>query len=147
MIIKTFDAFTRMSFLNINRITKFLHQHLENSDDTASAIRKSLLYSAKEIPSLGGYVFVMEEEDIIIGATVINKTGMSGYQSENLLAYVAVHKEHRNKGVATQLIDKAIPYCNGNITLHINKENNAINLFEKKGFTSNKIQMTLHKIK
>jgi ribosomal protein S18 acetylase RimI-like enzyme len=136
-----------MSFLNINRITKFLHQHLENSDDSLSAIRKSLLYSAKEIPSLGGYVFVMEEKEIIIGATVINKTGMSGYQSENLLAYVAVHKDYRNKGIATKLIDKAIPYCNGNITLHINKENNAINLFEKKGFTSEKIQMTLHKIK
>jgi len=63
------------------------------------------------------------------------------------MAYLAVHKEPRDKGVATQLIDKAIPYCNGNITLNINKENNAINLFEKKGFTSNKIQMTLHKIK
>lgn len=147
MHIKTFDAFTRMSFLNINRITNFLHKHLEDSDESANAIRKSLLYSAKEIPGLGGYVFVMEEKDIIIGATVINKTGMSEYQSENLLAYVAVHKEHRNKGIATKLIEKAIPYCTGNITLNINKENNAINLFEKKGFTSEKIQMTLDKIK
>jgi len=48
------------------------------------------------------------------------------------MAYLAVHKEPRDKGVATQLIDKAIPYCNGNITLNINKENNAIKLFKKK---------------
>jgi GNAT superfamily N-acetyltransferase len=136
-----------MSFLNINRITKFLHQHLEDSEDSKSAIRKSLMYAAKEIPSLGGYVFVMEEEDKTIGAIVINKTGMSGYQSENLLAYLAVHKEYRNKGIATKLIDEAIPYCKGNITLNINNDSNAINLFEKKGFTSKKIQMTLHKIK
>jgi ribosomal-protein-alanine N-acetyltransferase len=65
MIIKTFDAFTRISFLNINKITKFLHQYLEDFDDAASAARKSLLYAAKEIPSLGGYIFVMEEKDII----------------------------------------------------------------------------------
>ncbi len=144
-MIKTFDAFTRMSFLNINRITKFLYEHLKEPKDNKSAIRKSLLYAAKEIPSLGGYAFVMEEKDKILGALVINKTGMSEYQSENLLVYLAVHKDHRNKGIATKLLNEAIRYCNGNITLTIQKESNAISLFKKIGFDSNKIQMTLSK--
>ncbi|AUC83956.1 GNAT family N-acetyltransferase [Polaribacter sp. ALD11] len=145
MVITTFDAYTRLSFLNIDKITNFIHQHLEKNRDDKSAIRKSLLYAAKEIPSLGGYAFVMEKDDEIIGATIINKTGMSEYQSENLLAYLAVHKEFRNKGVATKLLNEAIDYCNGNITLNINKKNDAIGLFEKNGFESKKIQMTLHK--
>jgi GNAT superfamily N-acetyltransferase len=146
MIIKTFDAFNRMSFLVIDRITNFLHLHLEDCKDNKKAIRQSLLYAAKEIPSLGGYTFITKEEDIIVGVVVINKTGMKEYQSENLLVYLAVHKDFRNKGIATKLLKEAISYCNGNITLQISKENNnAIKVFEKNGFTSKKIQMTLRK--
>lgn len=70
----TFYAYKRLSFLYINKIIIFLHQHLENSEGNKSALKKSLLYAAKEIPSLGGYAFVMEEDDEIIGATMINKT-------------------------------------------------------------------------
>jgi ribosomal protein S18 acetylase RimI-like enzyme len=145
MIIKTFDAFTRLSYLNINTITHFLHAHLETCKDSKKAIRKSLLYAAKEIPSLGGYVFVIEEKDKIIGAVIINKTGMSEYQSENFLVYLAVHQEFRNKGVASKLIKKSINYCNGNISLNVAKENSAIRLFEKKGFKQEKVQMVLNK--
>lgn len=145
MIITTFDAYTRLSFLNIDKITNFLDQHLDKRKDDKSAIRKSLLYAAKEISGLGGYAFIIEKKDQIIGATVINKTGMSEYQSENLLVYLVVHKEFRNLGIATKLLNEAINYCNGNITLNINKKNDAIELFEKNGFESKKIQMTLHK--
>jgi ribosomal protein S18 acetylase RimI-like enzyme len=146
MIIKTFDAFTRMSFITIDRITNFLHQHLDNCEDDKSAIRQALLYAAKEITSLGGYTFILEEKDEIFGAIVMNKTGMREYQSENLLVYLAVHKDFREEGIAAKLLEEAISYCNGNITLQIDKDNmNAIEVFEKSGFTSKKIQMTLRK--
>lgn len=145
MIINTFDAFTRMSFIHTNSITNFLYKHLNEPKDNKSAIRKSLLYAAKEIPSLGGCVFVMKEKDQILGSLVINKTGMSEYQSENLLTYLVVHKDFRNKGIATKLLQESINYCNGNITLNIRKENTAIKLFKKNGFTFKKIQMTLYK--
>ncbi|QXP64189.1 MULTISPECIES: GNAT family N-acetyltransferase [unclassified Polaribacter] len=146
MMIKTFDAFTRMSYININKISKFLHKHLEDDcKEDKSAIRKSLLYAAKETSNLGGYAFVIEEKDKIIGAIVVNKTGMSEYQSENLITYLAVHKEYREQKIATKLIKEATKYCNGNLSLNINKNNNAIELFKKNGFVSQKIQMTLHK--
>ncbi|TXD50864.1 MULTISPECIES: GNAT family N-acetyltransferase [unclassified Polaribacter] len=146
MIIKTFDAFNRMSYLVIDRITNFLHLHLEDCKDHKNAIRQSLLYAAKEIPSLGGYTFITKEKDIIVGALVMNKTGMKEYQSENLLVYLAVHKEYRKNGIASKLLKEAIEYCNGNITLQIDKENeDAIKVFEKSGFTSKKIQMTFRK--
>jgi GNAT superfamily N-acetyltransferase len=146
MIIKTFDAFNRMSYLVIDRITNFLYLHLEDCKDNKKAIRQSLMYAAKEITSLGGYTFITKKEGIIIGAVVINKTGMKEYQSENLLVYLAVHKDFRKQGIATKLIEEAIRYCDGNMTLQIDKENNAaIKVFEKNGFTSKKIQMTLRK--
>ena len=145
MTIEIFDAFNRMSFLHINRITNFLHEHLEENRDSKNAIQKSLKYAAKEITSLGGYAFVIKNKDEIIGAAVVNNTGMSQYQSENLMTYLAVHKNYRKKGIATKLINTIISYCNGNITLHIHKENNAIELFKKNGFASEKIEMTLRK--
>tara|TARA_B110000240_G_C13511549_1_gene459773 strand:- start:5397 stop:5708 length:312 start_codon:yes stop_codon:yes gene_type:complete len=100
MIIKTFDAFNRISFLVIDRITNFLQLHLVNCTDNKKAIRQSLLYAAKEITSLGGYTFITKEKGIIVGAIVINKTGMKDYQSENLLVYLAVHKDFRKQGIA-----------------------------------------------
>ncbi|WP_051605758.1 GNAT family N-acetyltransferase [Polaribacter sp. Hel_I_88] len=145
MTIEIFDAFNRMSFLNITRITNFLYEHLEDCKDPKNVIRTSLKYAAKEITSLGGYAFVMKKNDEIIGVIVINKTGMSQYQSENLMTYLAIHKNYRNQGFATKLIHKTVEYCQGNITLNIKKENNAIKLFEKNGFKSKKIEMTLHK--
>ncbi len=145
MTIKTFDAFNRMSFLTINRITKFLHQHIEDPEENKSAIRQSLLYAAKEIPGLGGFTFITKDKGMIVGAVVVNKTGMKEYYAENLLVYVVVHKEYRNNGIATKLLNEAINYCNGNITLNIQQDNSAIALFEKNGFTTKKIQMTLHK--
>ena len=145
MIIKTFDSFTRMSYLNINKISKFLHEHLEGCKNEKSAIRKSLLYAAKETSILGGYAFIIEEKDNIIGAIIINKTGMNAYESENLITYLAVHKDYRKQKIATKLIKKATNYCNGNLSLNIDKNNNAIELFRKNGFESKKIQMTLHK--
>lgn len=145
MKIKIFDAFHRMSFLTINRITKFLEQHLEDCNDNKNAIRQSLLYAAKEIPSLGGYTFIAKEDGIIVGAIVVNKTGMKEYHPENLLVYLAVHKEYRNKGIATKLLKEATKYCNGNFSLRVHKKSTAVSIFEKNGFTSEKIQMTLKK--
>ena len=144
-MIKTFDSFTRMSYININKISNFLHEHLEGCKNEKGAIRKSLLYAAKETSNLGGYAFIIEEKENIIGAIVVNKTGMSEYQSENLITYLAVHKDFREQKVATKLIKEAANYCNGNLSLNINKDNDAIELFEKNGFVSKKIQMTLHK--
>src|SRR5690606_34890696 len=131
--IKTYDAFSRLSIFDINRVANFLFQNFDKFRDSKSAIRKSLMYAAKEIPGLGGYVFVLEENDEILGAVVVNRTGMNEYLSENILVYVAVKRECRGKGLGKKLIEHTIKYCKGDIAIHINKENPAINLFKDKG--------------
>ena len=123
MTIKTFDAFSRLSFIDINRITNFLFENSEELRDTKTAIRKSIRYAAKEIPSLGGYVFVIDYKDEILGAAVVNKTGMNEYLSENILVYLAVKQGFRRKGIAKKLIKHTIKYCKGDIAIHINKDN------------------------
>ncbi|NJX15597.1 GNAT family N-acetyltransferase [Tamlana crocina] len=145
MTIKTYDAFSRLSIFDINRVTNFLFQNFDQFRDSKSAIRKSLMYAAKEIPGLGGYVFVMEDKDEILGAVVVNRTGMNEYLSENILVYVAVKKELRGKGLGKKLIEHTIKYCKGDIAIHINKENPAINLFKDKGFKARNIEMRLER--
>ncbi len=103
------------------------------------------MYAAKEIPGLGGYVFVLEENDEILGAVVVNRTGMNEYLSENILVYVAVKRECRGKGLGKKLIEHTIKYCKGDIAIHINKENPAINLFKDKGFKARNIEMRLER--
>lgn len=145
MTIKTYDAFSRLSIFDINRVTNFLFHNFDQFRDSKSAIRKSLMYAAKEIPGLGGYVFVLEEGDEILGAVVVNRTGMNEYLSENILVYVAVKKELRRKGLGKKLIEHTIKYCKGDIAIHINQENPAINLFKGKGFKARNIEMRLER--
>ncbi|MEL0456109.1 GNAT family N-acetyltransferase [Flavobacteriaceae bacterium SZ-1-7] len=143
MTIKTYDAFSRLSIININRIANFLFQNFDQFRDSKSAIRKSLMYAAKEIPGLGGYVFVLEHKDEIVGAVVVNRTGMNEYLSENILVYVVVKKEFRGKGIGKKLIEHTIDYCKGDIAIHINKDNPAVNMFKNKGFKARNIEMRL----
>ncbi|KJD31336.1 hypothetical protein PK35_14570 [Tamlana nanhaiensis] len=143
MTIKTFDAFSKLSFNNINRLTNFLYTYSGDFRDTRRAIKKSILYATKEISGLGGYVFVIEKNNEIIGAIVINKTGMNEYIPENILVYIAVKAEERGKGVGECLLKHAKRYCKGDIAIHINAKNPAIKLFEKQGFEKRNIEMRL----
>jgi GNAT superfamily N-acetyltransferase len=143
MAIKTFDAFTRLSINDINRITNFLYTYSGAFRDSKNAIRKSILYAAKEISGLGGYVFIKEVKNEILGAIVVNRTGMNEYLSDNILVYIAVKEGERGKGVGKELIEHTKSYCSGDIAVHININNPAIKLFEKQGFKSRNIEMRL----
>jgi GNAT superfamily N-acetyltransferase len=143
MTIKTFDAFSRLSIIDINRITNFLFEYSDDARDTKNAIRKSILYAAKEVPGLGGYVFVMEHHNKILGAAVVNRTGMSEYIPENILVYIAVKTAFREKGIAKELIKHTIKYCDGDISIYVNKNNPVVKLFENQDFKPRNMEMRL----
>ncbi|WP_445736469.1 GNAT family N-acetyltransferase [Mariniflexile sp.] len=143
MTIKTFDAYSRLSIIDINRLTNFLYEHSGDFRDAKSAIRKSLLYANKDIAGLGGFVFVLEHQNEIRGVLVVNKTGMNEYIPENILVYLAVNKSYKEKDVAKKLIDYTVAYCKGDMALYVNKENPALSFFEENGFKSRNIEMRL----
>ncbi|MBJ6368310.1 GNAT family N-acetyltransferase [Snuella sedimenti] len=143
MTIKTFDAYSKLSIIEINRLTNFLHEHSGEFRDSKRAIKKSLQYAIKDIAGLGGYVFTIENQSEILGAVVVNKTGMDEYIPENILVYIAVNKAYRGYGIAKTLIDYTLKYCKGDITLYINKNNPVVGLFEEKGFKKRNIEMRL----
>lgn len=139
----TTKTFNSVSSLEIEKLTQFLYQNLDQYGDTKSAIRKAIEYAAKERSGLGGYIFTIENDKEILGAVVVNKTGMDEYIPENILVYIAVHKSYRGEGLGKKLMEYTIENCKGDIALHVEADNPARYLYEKFGFKNPYLEMRL----
>jgi ribosomal protein S18 acetylase RimI-like enzyme len=113
-----------------------LHDMLVPFEDTVPEIKNGLDYALDTGGSRGGFILAAMEEDRLAGALVMLNTNMSGYVPENLLLYVAVDSDLRGRGIGTQLIEKAIERCRGNVKLHVEYDNPAKKLYERIGFVS-----------
>jgi ribosomal protein S18 acetylase RimI-like enzyme len=121
------------------RIVDFLHKHLEEYGDPKEDIQSCLNY----VHDRGGFVLLGIVEDEIIGAVIVNETGMSKFIPENILVYIAMDKAHRGKGYGKELMRNAIKLCKGDIALHVEPNNPAKFLYEKLGFTNKYLEMRL----
>lgn len=142
---KVFNAIDKPTINEKLQIVDFLHTHLGEYGDKKKDIQKAIDYSVKEFISFGGFVMLLKDDDKIIAATVINKTGMGGYIPENILVYIATHKEYRGQGLGKTLMKKAIESTKGDIALHVEANNPAKHLYEKMGFTNPYLEMRLKK--
>lgn len=143
MQIKIYNSYNKISTLTIEKTVNFLFEHLGKYGDTRPAIRKAIEYAAKERTGMGGYVITLESDDRLIGAVVINKTGMDEYIPENILVYIAVHSEYRGKGFGKILMDNVLEVCKGDIALHVESDNPARRLYESYGFKNPYLEMRL----
>jgi ribosomal protein S18 acetylase RimI-like enzyme len=121
------------------RIASFLFEHLDEFGDKLTDILKCLDYVFH--PDKGGRIVVALENGEIKGAVVLNNTGMSGYIPENILVYIAVHRDQRGKGLGRILMQQAIDVSPGSIALHVEPDNPAVHLYRKIGFTSKYLEM------
>ncbi len=128
-----------------SQIVDFLYSNLEQYGDSKSAIEKAIDYSLGENNSLGGFTMLLYDNQILKGVVVINQTGMGGYIPENILVYIATHKDYRGEGLGKKLMEKVITETQGDIALHVEHNNPAIKLYEKFGFTNPYLEMRLKK--
>lgn len=127
-------------------IINFLYTHLENFGDPKQDIEKAINYSLKDgINSDGGFVCTLHQDEQIVGAVVVNETGMKDYIPENILVYIATHHDYRGKGLGKKLMRSAINMAKGSIALHVEPDNPAKHLYEKLGFTNKYLEMRLKK--
>lgn len=126
-------------------VVQFLFEHLDQYGDAAKDINKAVDYSMGLHDSPGGFVIEGKEDDDIVGAVVVNKTGMSGYIPENILVYIAVHDRMRGQGLGKKLMQKAIAESEGSVALHVEPDNPAKFLYEKLGFENKYLEMRLKK--
>tara|TARA_Y100001934_G_C12321905_1_gene760487 strand:- start:235 stop:672 length:438 start_codon:yes stop_codon:yes gene_type:complete len=129
---------------NNQKISEFLYKHLEQYGDPIDQIQACLDYVFN--PDKGGFVAVAYDDDQeIMGATIVNNTGMSGYIPENILVYIAVDAKTRGQGVGKTLMQMALENAEGNVALHVEPDNPARKLYEKLGFTNKYLEMRYQK--
>jgi [ribosomal protein S18]-alanine N-acetyltransferase len=143
--IETLSALDHATYLQKKEIADFLFTHLEQYGDPIDDIMKCLDYALDQAVDKGGFTVMAREDSQIVGAVVVNKTGMSGYIPENILVYIAVDASQRGKGVGQKLMKTAIDMANGDIALHVEPDNPARKLYEKLGFTNKYLEMRLKK--
>lgn len=123
------------------KLIDFLYEHLDEFGDAREHIENCVAFALKEWDSFGGFVLMGYHEANLVGAVVINKTGMKGYIPENILVYIAVHSDFRGKGFGKQLMEKAHKMADGNMKLHVEPDNPARYLYEKMGYTNKYLEM------
>jgi [ribosomal protein S18]-alanine N-acetyltransferase len=138
---KMYDAFNKPNQKTKNEIVDFLFDHLDEFGDEKQHIMKCLNYAIKEEPSFGGKVIVLSEENNTLGVVILNQTGMGGYIPENILVYIATHRDYRGKGLGKMMMKKTLEITEGDVKLHVEPENPARFLYEKFGFTSKYLEM------
>ncbi|MDX1629741.1 MAG: GNAT family N-acetyltransferase [Fulvivirga sp.] len=128
-----------------DEVATFLFEHLDEFGDKKEDIKKAIDYALDSGVTPGGFVVVGRDGNNIVGAVVMNRTGMSGYIPENILVYIATHNEYRGKGIGKELMNRAIKNADGAIALHVEPNNPAKFLYEKLGFTNKYLEMRLTK--
>ncbi|MFP4489609.1 MAG: GNAT family N-acetyltransferase [Bacteroidales bacterium] len=129
----------------------FLYTHLDEFGDSKEDISKALNFALNivdkdaDIIPLGGFILNGFMDNKIVCSVVINKTGMSGYIPENILVYIATHRDYRGKGIGKQIMKEALDTAEGNVKLHVEPENPARFLYEKIGFTTKYLEMRYNK--
>lgn len=142
---KIYDNMNKPTNSEKTELVDFLYKYLGKYGDPKKDITKAIDYSIQEINSFGGFVMLLIDNNEILGATVINQTGMGGYIPENILVYIATHNAHRGKGLGRTLMQKAIEHSTGDVALHVEANNPAKYLYEKLGFTNPYLEMRLKK--
>lgn len=130
---------------NNDRLIDFMYEHLEQFGDPKEDIRKAVDYAMKKSDDAGGFIVTGHENGELVGAVIMNETGMEGYIPEWILVYIATHKDHRGKGLGKQLMKVAIEHAPGSVALHVEPDNPAVYLYRKFGFDSKYLEMRLKK--
>jgi GNAT superfamily N-acetyltransferase len=127
------------------KIASFLKEHLEQYGDNEEHILKCIDYAMKRKGGRGGFIQLGLLGGDLAGIVVINETGMGGYIPENILVYIAMHRNLRGKGLGKLLMTEAIEHCTGDVALHVEKDNPARFLYENLGFTNPYLEMRLNR--
>lgn len=136
-----YTTMDKPTFLVQENIVDFFYNNLDKFGDPRDYIKRALDYALSSYPSEGGSLIIEYEGDRIVGGVIMNKTGMSGYIPENVLVYIAVHSDMRGQGLGHKLMSKAKEVSTGDIALHVEEENPAVQLYEKEGFKKKYIEM------
>ncbi len=141
MKIQVYNSMKKVSSLEKKEIVDFLYKNLDEFGDKWEDIERAVDYAINPDPAYGGFVLNIKEQDKIKGVVIMNNTRMKGYIPENVLVYIAVHREARGQGIGKKLMQKAIQLAKGDIALHVEPDNPARFLYKSVGFKNPYLEM------
>ncbi|NLT68340.1 MAG: GNAT family N-acetyltransferase [Acidobacteria bacterium] len=127
--------------INVAGLAKFLHHALKPFEDSLEDIERGIMDCLTAKGRRGGFLLIARSRRKPVAALVMQRTGMQGYVPENLLLFVAVAPEQRNRGLGRLLVERAVQEARGDIKLHVEYDNPARRLYERLGFTSKYAEM------
>ena len=127
---QVFNAVQKPDINEKSKIVDFLFDHLDQFGDKKEDILKAIDFSVKDSVSFGGFTLMATDGENVVGAVVVNQTGMQGYIPENILVYIAVHRDLRGQGIGKVLMTEAINLAKGDIALHVEPDNPARHLYQ-----------------
>ncbi|HET8573902.1 MAG TPA: GNAT family N-acetyltransferase [Edaphocola sp.] len=128
-------------------IAQFLFKHLEAYGDPVNDIKSCMRYALSENGKPGGFILAGYESESgqLASAVVVNETGMGGFIPENILVYIATHRDFRGKGIGGKMMREALRTAQGDVALHVEPDNPARRLYEQLGFTNKYLEMRYKK--
>jgi len=136
-----YNSDSEISEIPNTEIVDFLFNHLEQYGDPKHHIKASIHYALSKDEGKGGFVLTSRVNNKIVGAVVVNETGMKGFIPENILVYIAVDASQRGKGIGKSLMKEALSKAHGAVALHVEPDNPARKLYENLGFTHKYLEM------
>lgn len=122
-----------------DQIADFLVTHLGEYGDPKEDVLKSIAYAHEH----GGVLVTASQDGALAGVCLTNETNMTGFVPENLLVYIAVDETTRGQGVGSDILDHVREATHGDIALHVDPDNPARKLYERKGFENPYLEMRL----
>ncbi|EQC47508.1 GNAT family N-acetyltransferase [Bacteriovorax sp. Seq25_V] len=123
----------------VQELTEFLFVNLDEFRDSREDILECINYV--DSSHYGGSIYLCREEGRLLGAVVVNNTGMKRFIPEHILVYIAVDENCRGKGIGGKLLSAVKEDLSGSIALHVEPHNPAKKLYEREGFTNKYLEM------
>lgn len=125
------------------RLVRFFHEVMKPYEDAPADVARGLDYGLGDAPGTGGFLLLAHRGGELVGGLLMLETGMKGYVPENLLLFIAVRPALRGRGIGGRLIDRARQRAEGAIKLHVEPDNPARRLYERKGFENPYLEMRM----
>ncbi len=139
-----YNPYTRITHLEKLKLVRFLHENAENGHFSDDEVLEAVECAVKERPSFGGFILALQENEELLGALVVTCTGMESVAARHRLMMLAICKEHRNNGVAHNLIGQAIQQAGGDLALNLDPDDGETDYFENLGFQKRFVEMRWH---
>jgi threonine synthase len=115
---------------NLDLLIDVLDKWLVDFTDPKVEIREAL-----ENAFDNGYVLAAVVDDAIVGLCVLSTMELDTFFPRYHLSYIAADNSYEGRGVGTLLIQRAAELSGGDLSLHVERDNEkAIRLYQKMGF-------------